>query len=200
MHTRRVAPFLLGAWLACSLLVGYLVIDTLHSPARLVNYAPSALKILEKLTPEETTLFVGFEATELARRLLGLWELVQLGIGATLLLTLVLGSNRKMVPIALCTLMIVAAIFEHFAIYPEFIFRGHEADFPPGSRTFNVQARLWAIEQIYLVVEAAKLLIGGILASYLFVFSGDSRRVRKRREIVGESVPQHRPVTNGVDS
>ena len=49
------------------------------------------------------------------------------------------------------------------ALSGELAYRGREADFPPGNRTFGTQARVWAIEQLYAGSEGTKLLVGGIL-------------------------------------
>jgi hypothetical protein len=83
----------------------------------------------------------------------------------------------------LCGLMLALVLFEHFAITPELAYRGRATDFPPGSAVFGAQARVWALGQVYAGLEAVKLVVGGILASYLFVFR-TRRRVRKEAGVV----------------
>ena len=76
--------------------------------------------------------------------------------------------------------MLVLVLFKHFAISPELAYRGRATDFPPGSAVFGAQARVWALNQVYVGVESVKLVLGGILASYLFFFH--ARRQRSRKE------------------
>jgi hypothetical protein len=78
----------------------------------------------------------------------------------------------------------VLVLFQHSALSPEIAYRGREADFPPGSLNIGTNLRLLALQQTYFGVEVVKLIAGGVLASYLFVFR-TQRRSRKDREVVG---------------
>ena len=69
-------------------------------------------------------------------------------------------------------------------------YRGREADFPPASRVYGTQMRLLLMEQAYVGMEGGKLVIGGILTSYLFVFRA-SRRIRRKLDITAD-VPDAR--------
>jgi hypothetical protein len=79
--------------------------------------------------------------------------------------------------------MLVLVLFQHGALSPEIAYRGREADFPPGSTSIGTVTRLLALQQVYFGVEVVKLIAGGVLASYLFVFR-TQRRSRKDRETV----------------
>jgi hypothetical protein len=163
MHTRRMATFLLGAWLGCSLFMSFLAVQNLRSPNRtLANATPPATKLAQKLGEEDALLFLRFQASEQNRTYLFYWELVEFLLALTLGGCLFLGTQRRILPL---------------------VFR--EADFPPGSRAYGTQMRLLLMEQGYIGTEAAKLVIGGILASYLFVFRAP-RRVRKKVEVDGD--------------
>jgi len=91
---------------------------------------------------------------------------------------LYLTADRRILPPILCGLMLVLVMFEYFAITPEFTYRGREADFPPGSLAFGAEARVWLLTEVLIAAEGAKLLIGGVLASYLFAYRS-RRKVRK---------------------
>ena len=118
---------------------------------------------------------------EQSRSSVGLWEDAQMVIGITLLLLLLMSSQTRMFPLLVALAMLLVVLFQHFAVLPEVIFRGREADFPPGSASIAIQARVWTLGQIYVSLESAKLIIGGILASYLFVFYADPSRSKSRR-------------------
>lgn len=179
MHTRRMATFVLGIWIGCSVLVGIVAVENVRSPGTILG-APSeqASQILKKLTPEESRLLLRYQASEQNRRYLYLWEVAEIGLGLTLAGCLFFGTQRRIFPQAMCGLMLLLVAFEHFAITPEMNYRGREADFPPGSGSYGTQLRVLALDEVYIIMEGAKLLIGGILVSYLFVFRS-KRRVRK---------------------
>jgi hypothetical protein len=190
MHTRRMATFLLGAWLGCSVFMAFLVVENLRWPARLTVTPPrSAARILKQLGPEDAELLLRYQAVEQNRAYLAAWELVQFGVGGALAAFLFLGTQRRIFPLVLCGAMLVMVGFEHFALSPELAFRGRAADFPPRSRTFSVQVRAWAIEEMYIGMEGAKLLTGGVLASYLFVFRTGRGRYRNKVQPVDD--PDH---------
>jgi hypothetical protein len=191
MHTRRVASFLLGIWIGCGLLMGLIAVQNLRSPA-LILTSPSdqATQIMKKLTPEESQLLLRYQAVEQNRRYLFLWEEIELGLALVLSACLFLGTQKRIFPQVLCAMMFVLVLFEHFAITPEMNYRGREADFPPGNRSFGAQARVWALDEVYLAAEGAKLVLGGILASYLFVFR-TKRRARMPDDAAGSPDPSH---------
>src|ERR1700687_2092138 len=102
----------------------------------------------------------------------------QMPVAVVLALFLYLTTDRRILPPGLCGLMLILVMFEHFAITPEFIYRGREADFPPGSLEFGAEARVWVLTEVLIGAEAVKLLIGGVRASSLFSYR-TRRRVRK---------------------
>lgn len=184
MHTRRVVTFLLGIWMGCSLLLGFLTLENFRSPNLVLSSPPPAAgKIMEKLGPDEARLLLRYLAMEQSRSYLAIWEDAEIGIGILLVLLFVLSSQTRIFPIAMAGAMLILVLFQHFGILPEIIYQGREADFPPGSGSFEVQARVWTLGQIYVSAEAAKLLICGVLASYLFVFYAPDRN-RKRSSAV----------------
>jgi hypothetical protein len=186
-----MATFLLGGWIGCSVFLGLLILVNQQSPATLmVSPPPPAAALFEKLGQEESGLLLNYHAAEQNRRYLYSWELVQLPLGLALGLCLFFGTQRNVFPLILCGMMLTFVLIQHFGLTPEYIFRGREADFPPGNKTFDVQARVWSIAQLYIILEGAKFLTGGVLASYLFVFR-TSRRVRKNIDRVDHSDHSH---------
>jgi hypothetical protein len=176
-----MATFLLGAWLGCSIFMAFMVVENLRFPGQVMN-SPSgpAREMLAKLGREDAALLLRYQAAEQNRAYMAAWELAQFAVALGLAAFLFLGTQKKLLPMLLCGIMLVLVGVEHFVISPELAFRGREADFPPGNRTFATEARVWAMEQAYIGLEGAKLLIGGILGSYLFVFRAGSRRGRKQ--------------------
>jgi hypothetical protein len=63
-------------------------------------------------------------------------------------------------------------------IHPELAYRGREADFPPGSQNLGSEARMWALLEVWGGAEGAKLLIGALLAGYMFTYKSRRRSHR----------------------
>lgn len=184
MHTRRIATFLLGVWIGCSLFMDFLSLQNLRAAEWLISGASQpAAKRLKMLTQEDANLLMRYEGAEMNRRYTASWETVEIALGLALGVFTFMGTQKRWFPLVLCVIMLAAVIFQMIAISPELAFRGRETDFPPGNTTFGAQASVWSVQQMFGIVEAVKLLLGGVLLSYLFVFRS-GRRIRTRLDAV----------------
>jgi hypothetical protein len=189
MHTRRMAGFLLGAWLGGSILMILIQVENLRFTATLLS-TPSdqAAEILKKTGPQENVqLLMRYQAAEQNRRYSYVWEEGQFGLALVLGACLFLGTQRRIFPLVFCGLMLLMVIFQHSGVTTELAYRGREADFPPGNTSYSVQTRVWALDQVYAWVEGTKLALGALLSAYLFVF----RARRTRKQINALDYPQH---------
>jgi hypothetical protein len=179
MHSSRVGAFLLGAWMGCSLFLAVLAFQNVRFAGRVAAESiPQATEIINAAGPEQAKLLLRHFAWEQNRLYLANWEMFQMPFAVMLALFLYLTTDRRILPPILCGLMLALVMFEYFAITPEFIYRGREADFPPGSLAFGAEARVLLLTEVLIGAEVAKLLIGGVLASYLFAYRS-RRKVRK---------------------
>jgi hypothetical protein len=163
-----------------SVLLGFLTLENFRSP-NLVLGAPAAMegKMIEKIGLEETRLLLRHLAMEQSRSYLTLWEDAEIVLGLLLVSLLLFSSQTRMFPLIMAGAMLALVLFQHFAILPEIIYRGREADFPPANASFETQARVWTLGQIYVGAEAVKLVVCGVLSSYLFVFYAPTNRTRR---------------------
>jgi hypothetical protein len=180
MHTRRMATFLLGIWLGCSVFMGLIAIENLRLPG-IAEAAPS------DFSAEQTRILLRHQAAEQNRLYFYTWEEIELVLGIVLAICLFLGTQKRILPLVLCGLLLLLVMFEHFGLTPELTYRGREADFPPGSALLDTQMRVLMLTQVYAGIEGAKLLVGAVLTSYLFVF-----RTRQRVRKVDETVSTRR--------
>lgn len=178
MHTRRMSTFLLGAWIGGSLLMCYIAIQNFRSPNLVMNTSMTpVLKVIQTLGRDQTQLLLRHFAAEQDRHYFLVWERMQVGLALMLGVCLVMATQRRILPLVLCAVMLAMVLFE-LSISPEIAYRGRETDFPPGNNALGPVTRLWALQQVYAGVEIVKLLAGALLAGYLFVFR-ISRRGRK---------------------
>jgi hypothetical protein len=189
VHTRRIATFLLGAWLGGSVFMAFVATYNLRSAGDLL-YSPidSVQQSVRTLGNEPARLLLRHHAAEINRALFRYWENGQLLLGLTLMAFLLLATERRILPPVLCGIMLAVVLFQHFGVIPELIYRGREGDFPPGNTAMGVQTRVWALHQVYVGVECVKLLTGAVLAGFLFAF-----RTRRRRRTEDQLIndPDH---------
>ena len=191
MHSRRIATFLLGAWIGGCVLMGLMELQNLRSPALVLDApVPPAAKMIQTLGQEQTRLLLRHFAAQQTRHDSYLWEELQIPLGFAVLLCLFFGTRRRILPLVLCAMMLGLVVFRHIAITPELSYRGPETDFPPGNAALGPMARLWAMQQVYAGVEIVKLIVGGALASYLF-FLRPPRRIRKEVDTIDHTHQGH---------
>ena len=179
MHATRIATFLLGAWIGCCLLVGALAFENVLLTDRLLaSPLTQADEVIKIAGPSQARLLLHHFAAEEYRMYLSEWGLLQIGIALTTAAVVYFAADRRILPVTMCGLMLVLVLFQYFAIAPELAFRGRESDFPPASLAVGAATRRRAMMEVYAGAEAVKLLIGGILASYIFSFKS-RRRVRQ---------------------
>jgi hypothetical protein len=162
-------------WIGCSLLIGFIAIRNLTSPNLVLNSPlPQAAKMIEKIGSDDAKLLLRHLAAEQVRSYVNLWEYAEIGMGVLLLALLYTTSQSRFLPLIFAGGMLVLVLFQHVWVLPELTYLSREADFPPGNATFAVQARVWTLGELYAGAEAMKLLIAGVLTSYLFVFYASS--------------------------
>lgn len=158
-----MATFLLGMWMGCSVLIGLIALEDSH----LAGAAGGAL-----LAEQDWRHFYS-------------WEEVQIGLGLVLAICLFLGTQRRITPLICCGAMLLLVLFEHSSLTPDLIVDQAERAKPlTNDRIATARTHPLNLSRIYGVAEGVKFLIGGFLASYLFVF-----RTRQRvRKTAGEAV------------
>jgi hypothetical protein len=176
VHTRRVASFLLGTWIAGCLFMAFISVQNLRTPSLVMSALPEAVaKLTQQIGWEQMAALIHHAAAEETRRYTDLWVDTQLPLGLTMLICLALATQRRILPMVLCGVMLVVVLFQ-FRVAPELIYQGRGTDFPPGSNDVGLLTRFWALQQVFYASEIVKLLCGGVLASYLFVFRTTRRK------------------------
>jgi len=147
---------------------------------------PPVAQVIKKLGYDETALLLRHAGAEETRRYTYVWEEAELFLGVMLAGALFFGTQRRILPLTLCGVMLALVLFQHFAVTPELAYRGRETDFPPGNNALGPMTRMLAMQQVHFGVEIVKLSAGLILSSYLFVFRAQRRN---RRQVHGIDDP-----------
>jgi len=175
MHSTRVATFLLGAWMGCCVFLDLMAIQNLRLAGQMLNSAiPAASEILQNAGRGQMNVLLHHFAAEQNRYYFPLWGWIQLPGILLLASVLYFAAEKRIMPQILCLAMLALVVFE-LAIHPELAYRGREADFPPGSLALGTQARAWALTEVWSGAEAAKLVVGGVLAAFIFSYKSTRR-------------------------
>jgi hypothetical protein len=177
MHHRRLASFLIGVWIAGSLLMAFVATQNLFGVDRILAAPkPGLSQIIGKLGPENARMLLRYQASEQNRSYLATWELAQMVLGIGLVTILYLGTHVNRLMIMFCGFMVLLVIFMHFFLTPEIAWTGRSLDFVPRS-TANYN-RLWVLQVVYCALELLKVLLACLLAGYLFIFKARPRTPR----------------------
>lgn len=178
--------------MAGCIMMALLDVENFRSPSLVLNSPlPPVSKLIEKNGHDQLSMLLRHLAAEQTRHNYSQWEFAQFALAFAVGGCLFLATQRRIFPLILCAMMLIAVVFQYFAVTPELTFRGRETDFPPGNTAFGPMARVWALQQVYFSIEAVKLLIGALLASYLFVFRARSRRSAKEVDTIDHTQHGH---------
>lgn len=183
MHFRRLACFILGAWLAGALFMTAVAIENFRSVDRLLrNPAPPVASQIHTLGPQAARALLRFQVSEQNRRYFQEWELVQLGVGLILLMVLVFGSSETAFTLLLALILLILVALQRFALTPEITALGRVLDGSPTGAALE-RGRFWTMHHFYSGVEAFKLLVGFVLGGKLVIGSRRRRSSGSRRQI-----------------
>jgi hypothetical protein len=198
MHFRRIAAFLLGAWLAGTLLMLWVSNQNQESAAALVRApGPETTKMILTLGQEQVRMLTSFVANEANRAYAVVWEWFQVFLGLVAVCVLLM-ERKNRVEAAGCIAMVILVLFEALFVSPELAYLGRGVDFVPW-RAFNAaRDQYWSLNAVFLGMETLKIILGlGVVAS-LFVVR--SRRRTRRHDAEVEFVKPLAPTPEKAQS
>jgi hypothetical protein len=180
MHVRRLAAFLLGAWLGGSVFMDMVATANFRSVDRLLAAppAPVADRIQALSGHDAARVFLRYQASEQNRWYFETWERVQMVLGAVLFLALVFGGPPNRLTLLVTLLMLAIVLMMHFFLTPEITRLGRSVDFAPTAD----RSRFWTFHGIYSASELIKLGLGIVLGVRLVL------RTKKARPAETEAV------------
>jgi hypothetical protein len=170
MHFRRLACFLLGAWLACGLFMAMVATQNFRSVDRLlVHPAAPAAQQFTKLGPDAARALLRYQVSEQNRWYFETWEVVQIAIGITLLLVLLFGTTETAWNVLLALFMLLIVLVQRLVLTPEIVVLGRLIDFVPHGEPSPERARFWLLHGFYTSSELLKWILGFVLTVRLLL-------------------------------
>jgi hypothetical protein len=190
---RRLAAFIVGAWLAGSLFMDITAIANFHAVDRfLADPGIPSAELIHNAGHDNTRILLRRAAGEANGWLFEQWEWIQLGVGLCLLLVLIYGSRPPKVPIALCLILIVLVLVERFTLTPNILRLGRIVDFLPADPKLPDRVSFGVYHGAYLLLELGKLVVAFAIAGILIIRRSPDPQMFAREAELAEAVAQPR--------
>ena len=181
MHSRRLACFVLGLWVAGGFFMAWVASENFGSVDRLLAQPdPAATLRIKFLGKDEARLLLRYAASEQNRFYFETWETVQVALGAVFFFFLLFGTNEGKIPICLALLLMVLLLAQRFVFTPELKTTGKLLDFANPLTMAGERSRFRVLHTCYIAIEIGKWLIQLVLAAVLITRrrsrSGNSRQ------------------------
>ncbi len=184
MHSRRFACLLLGMWLAGGLLVTWLVNENTRAVDRLLAQPdPAATLRIKLLGHTEAGMLLRYEAAEISRHEVSVWQFGQIVFGAFFFSFLLFGTSEGKVSLALAIILFLCVVVQRFLIWPEVTSLGRLTDFVPAGAGNGDRTKLLVIQSAFFGVEIGKWVVMSVLATMLI--SHGRGRSRSRSSAFG---------------
>ncbi len=191
MHHGRVASFLLGAWLAGSVLMWGIASQSLGVVDEAMSSPPAgAGKLIQAIGSDNARALLRYSAGEQNRFLFEWWEFVEMGLAVALILTLVLGLKSRLLA-GLTTGMLLLVLFAHFRVTVELAWLGRSIEFVHTAGEALERDQFWRLHTVYAAIEAVKLLLGAAVGILLFTMRRRRAAVRKEINVVDHANHGH---------
>ena len=189
MHYRRIATFVLGAWLAGGLIVMAICFSNFAGIDEVRESKDGAVQtLLASGRPGSGVALLRFMVAVEDSHLLSGWELAQAPLGLLAAALLALQRQTRLL-VAIPIAMLLLAGFQHVLLMPEIAWLSQSVVLGRDTADAMQRSRLASITKIYAAVETIKFLLGMGLACYMFMMktsSGRRRRLSHEEELLLE--------------
>ncbi len=191
VHFRRLACFILGAWLAGVVFMDTVATQNFRSVDRLlVQPAAQAGEQFDKLGRDVARTLLRHQVSEQNRWYFEMWGLVEIGLGAALLMVLLFGSSETNLMLVVPVLMLLIAVAQRFALTPQMVVIGRVIDWVPASEASADRSRFWLLHNAFVGLDLVNWALGIYLTGKLLF------RRKKRGDPDEEALERRAPQTD----
>ena len=190
MHPRRLAAFLVGVWLSCSVFMGWVATNNLTSVPDIVHYPGARMEAeVKELGAQRTEVLLRFHSAELNRFYFRWWERFQVPLGIALAALLLFSTNGNRLIMTLATGMVAMVIAQHLVLSPQILEMGRSLDFVPPGEITKERTAFRTYHGYYSTLEVLKLGMGlGLAVRLMYSSKERPRRSRSSRKAAEPAV------------
>ena len=159
---------LLGMWLAGSLLMTWITLDSFDAAPRLLaTHSPEFASRMKSLGRDETRMLLEYPVRQQVGWWLEKWGSFEIALGAFFFIYLLLGTREGKITLAVSLAPLAVAIFQRSLMTPQLLFLGGMLDFVPPNMLVAERGQLGAVRVGFMLVEGLELASGAVLAALL---------------------------------
>lgn len=204
MSSRRLAVFLLGVWLGCSLFMVWVATNNLRSVDTIVKQTdPRLQREVKDIGFDRVRTLMRFEAAELNRHYFYYWGLVQIlwGLVTGLVLFNATSANRFTMIMMLAIFLIL--LLQHFLVAPAIVEIGRGFDFVPADQMQDERRAFSTYHAYFSSMEALKLLLLTTVCGRMLLHGSSGKRRHRSSggsaSAVGEGLGRQVDLINKAD-
>src|SRR6202020_1773273 len=134
--------------------MAFVVLQNLHSAATLMSSpAVPVASMIKLLGSDQMALLLHHQAAEQNRNIMYVWEQAQIVLGLVMGGCLYFATQKRMLSLVLCGIMLSLVLFQFWGITPEMAYRGRETDFAPSGTSSSVMVRTLLLYQLLVATE-----------------------------------------------
>jgi hypothetical protein len=175
MSSRRIAVFLLGFWLGCTLFMGWVARE------------------IKDIGYDRVKTLLRFEAAELNRHYFYYWEWLQLLLViVTTVILLDATSGNKFTMICIVGVLLLLLV-QHFLVQPEVLDLGRGLDFAPPDQMVDERRAFRTFHTYYASIEGIKIVLLAIVSVRMLLHGSSGKRRRRtiKADVVDDADNSH---------
>ena len=160
----------------------WVVRENLYAADRLLaEPEPAAILRIKVLGRDQARLLFRYQAAEMNRSYVEMWEIAQMMLGSLFFFFLLFGTSEGKVALALALLLLVLVLVQRFFLTPELDALGKLIDFGSPALLHAERTRYRVADAAYLGIEIGKWAMQLLLAGWLVAGKGRSRSADARK-------------------
>lgn len=179
MHSRRIACFVLGLWLAGGFFMAWMATQNFRSVDRIFNQGnPTALLRLKTLGGTEGRELLRYQVSEQNRFYFAAWETTQIFLGGFFFFFLLFATDEGKLVLCLALFMETLLLAQRFVLTPAITSLGRTLDFVPPAQAQGEHVKFMVLHSAYVGVELAKWALGLVMVLVLVL-----QRAKRSKDI-----------------
>jgi Domain of unknown function (DUF4149) len=184
MSSRRIAVYLLGLWLGCTLFMGWVATHNLASVDPILKQSDRQLqRELKDIGYDRVKALLRFEAAELNRHYFYYWEWLQLLMAGVLLVILLNATNGNKLTLVVMVSVVLLLLVQHFLVGPEVLELGRGLDFAAPDQMLDERRAFRTFHAYYSSIELIKLVLVGLISVRMLLHGSSGKRRRRSGKI-----------------
>ena len=184
MSSRRLAVFLLGFWLGCTLFMGWVATHNFGSVDPILKQSDRRLqREIKDIGYDRVKTLLRFEAAELNRYYFYNWEWIQILLALVALVVLLDATSGNRLTMVLIVSVLLLLLVQHFLVEPEVLELGRGLDFVAADQLLDERRAFSTYHAYYSSIEVIKFLLLSVISVRMLMHGSSGKRRRRSTKV-----------------